>query len=55
MIAVKIALTFKENKDLIEINSKIKDNLIGFDDSTNEEKKKMTYLENKYLNYMENS
>ncbi|MEE2859089.1 MAG: rRNA maturation RNase YbeY [Candidatus Neomarinimicrobiota bacterium] len=29
--------------------------LIGFDDSTNEEKKKMTYLENKYLNYMENS
>ena len=31
MIAVKIALTFKENKDLIEINSKIRDNLIVFD------------------------
>ena len=26
--------------------------LIGFDDGTNEEKKEMTYLENKYLDYM---
>ena len=29
--------------------------LIGFDDGTNEEKKEMTYLENKYLDYMGNS
>ena len=29
--------------------------LIGFDDSTNEEKKKMTYLENIYLDYMRDS
>ena len=28
--------------------------LIGFDDGTNEEKKEMTYLENKYLDYMGN-